>query len=53
MQGGATPEQLSQLHPNKRTGTVDDIARGVIYLEESPLVTGEFLHVDGGLIAGR
>ncbi|SDH36675.1 SDR family NAD(P)-dependent oxidoreductase [Nonomuraea jiangxiensis] len=53
IQGGATPEQLAQLHPNKRTGTVEDIARGVIYLEESPLVTGEFLHVDGGLSAGR
>ncbi|MZD08586.1 SDR family oxidoreductase [Streptomyces sp. SID5785] len=53
IQGGASPEQLAQLHPNKRTGTVDDIAKGVVYLEQSPLVTGEFLHIDGGLSAGR
>ncbi|WP_433286670.1 SDR family NAD(P)-dependent oxidoreductase [Pseudonocardia sp. CA-142604] len=53
IQGGATPEQLAQFHPNKRTGTVEDIARGVIYLEQSPLVTGEFLHIDGGQSAGH
>ncbi|MER7800940.1 SDR family oxidoreductase [Streptomyces parvulus] len=53
IQGGATPAQLAQLHPNKRTGTVNDVARGVVYLEQSPLVTGEFLHIDGGLSAGR
>jgi NAD(P)-dependent dehydrogenase (short-subunit alcohol dehydrogenase family) len=33
-------------------GTIDDIVRGVLYLEESPFVTGEFLHVDGGQSAG-
>ena len=37
----------------KRMGTVDDIARGVIYLEQSDFVTGETLHVDGGQSAGR
>jgi NAD(P)-dependent dehydrogenase (short-subunit alcohol dehydrogenase family) len=53
IQGGASPEQLAQFHPLKKAGTVDDIARGVIYLEQAPLVTGEFLHVDGGQSAGR
>jgi NAD(P)-dependent dehydrogenase (short-subunit alcohol dehydrogenase family) len=53
IQGGATPEQLAQFHPSKRTGTVEDIAKGVIYLEQAPLVTGEFLHVDGGQSAGH
>jgi NAD(P)-dependent dehydrogenase (short-subunit alcohol dehydrogenase family) len=53
IQGGASPEQLAQFHPLKKAGTVEDIARGVIYLEQAPLVTGEFLHVDGGQSAGR
>ncbi|GAA1223228.1 SDR family NAD(P)-dependent oxidoreductase [Pseudonocardia alaniniphila] len=53
LQGGATPEQLAQFHPSKRPGTVEDIVRGVIYLEQSPLVTGEFLHIDGGQSAGH
>jgi NAD(P)-dependent dehydrogenase (short-subunit alcohol dehydrogenase family) len=53
IQGGVTPEQLAQFHPMKRTGSVEDIAHGVMYLEQAPLVTGEFLHVDGGQSAGR
>jgi NAD(P)-dependent dehydrogenase (short-subunit alcohol dehydrogenase family) len=46
-------EGLAGLHPLKRMGTIDDIVRGVMYLEQSPFVTGEFLHVDGGQSAGR
>jgi NAD(P)-dependent dehydrogenase (short-subunit alcohol dehydrogenase family) len=53
LQGGATPEQLAQFHPINKAGTVEDIARGVIYLEQAPLVTGEFLHIDGGQSAGH
>lgn len=53
LQGGATPEQLAQYHPMKKAGTVEDVAHGVIYLERAPLVTGEFLHIDGGQSAGR
>lgn len=53
LQGGATAEQLGQYHPTRKGGTVEDIARGVIYLEQAPLVTGEFLHVDGGQSAGH
>jgi NAD(P)-dependent dehydrogenase (short-subunit alcohol dehydrogenase family) len=53
LQGGASPEQLAQFHPLKKAGTVEDIAKGVLYLEQAPLVTGEFLHVDGGQSAGR
>ena len=44
---------LAGLHPLKRMGTIDDVVRGVLYLEQSPFVTGEFLHVDGGQSAGR
>jgi NAD(P)-dependent dehydrogenase (short-subunit alcohol dehydrogenase family) len=34
-------------------GEIEDVVRGVLYLEASPFVTGEFLHVDGGQSAGR
>jgi NAD(P)-dependent dehydrogenase (short-subunit alcohol dehydrogenase family) len=44
---------LAALHPMRRTGTVEDVVRGVLYLESSPFVTGEFLHVDGGQSAGH
>jgi NAD(P)-dependent dehydrogenase (short-subunit alcohol dehydrogenase family) len=45
-------ETYAALHPVGRMGAIDDIVRGVLYLEESPFVTGEFLHVDGGQSAG-
>lgn len=48
-----THEALAGLHPLARLGEVDDVARGVVYLEQSPFVTGEFLHIDGGQIAGH
>ena len=46
-------EGLAQLHPLQRVGEIDDVVRGVLYLESSPFVTGEFLHIDGGQSAGR
>ena len=49
----STHDALAGLHPLGRMGTVDDVAAGVIYLEQSPFVTGEFLHVDGGQSAGN
>lgn len=53
LQGGATPEHLAAFHPLQKAGTVDDIARGVVYLEQNEFVTGEFLHIDGGQSAGH
>jgi len=53
LQGGATPEQLASFHPLRQAGTVDDVARGVVFLEQNGFVTGEFLHVDGGQSAGH
>ncbi|WP_158865793.1 SDR family NAD(P)-dependent oxidoreductase [Leifsonia sp. AG29] len=41
------------LHPMQQMGTIDDVVRGVLYLEQAPFVTGEFLHVDGGQSAGN
>jgi NAD(P)-dependent dehydrogenase (short-subunit alcohol dehydrogenase family) len=39
--------------PIGRVGQVSDIVNGVLFLESSPYVTGETLHVDGGQIAGH
>ncbi|MBP2708243.1 SDR family oxidoreductase [Microbispora sp. RL4-1S] len=44
---------LSGLHPVGRMGEASDIADAVIYLENAPFVTGEILHVDGGMSAGH
>lgn len=46
-------ESLAALHPIGSMGEISDITRGVLYLEQSPFVTGEFLHVDGGQSAGH
>ncbi|MET4582173.1 NAD(P)-dependent dehydrogenase (short-subunit alcohol dehydrogenase family) [Conyzicola nivalis] len=46
-------ETYAALHPMGRMGTIDDVVHGVIYLEQAPFVTGEFLHVDGGQSAGN
>lgn len=46
-------QALGRLHPMGRVGEIDDVVRGVMYLESAPFVTGEFLHVDGGQSAGH
>ncbi len=46
-------EFLASTHPMKRLGDVEDIVRAVLYLEDAAFTTGDILHVDGGLIAGR
>ncbi|MGH9092836.1 MAG: SDR family NAD(P)-dependent oxidoreductase [Acidimicrobiales bacterium] len=43
----------SQLPPLGRVGQVSDIVDAVLYLESSPYVTGEILHIDGGLTTGH
>jgi NAD(P)-dependent dehydrogenase (short-subunit alcohol dehydrogenase family) len=40
-------------HPLGRVGQVSDIVQGILFLEASPFITGETLHIDGGRIAGR
>jgi NAD(P)-dependent dehydrogenase (short-subunit alcohol dehydrogenase family) len=43
----------TQLPPLGHVGQVSDIVGAILYLESSPFVTGEILHVDGGQIAGH
>ena len=44
---------MGALHPLGRVGEVEDVVRGVLYLESAPFVTGEILHIDGGQSAGH
>ncbi|WP_405883889.1 SDR family oxidoreductase [Streptomyces sp. NBC_01136] len=48
-----THASLDALHPVGRMGEQSDIVDAVIYLENAPFVTGEILHVDGGMSAGH
>ncbi|MCA9030355.1 MAG: SDR family oxidoreductase, partial [Planctomycetaceae bacterium] len=42
-------------NPLRRVGAADDITRTVMFLLESPFITGEIVHVSGGehLAAGK
>ncbi|WP_405550472.1 SDR family NAD(P)-dependent oxidoreductase [Streptomyces sp. NBC_01171] len=44
---------LASLHPVRRMGESSDIVDAVLYLQNAPFVTGEILHVDGGMSAGH
>ena len=39
--------------PIGHVGQVRDIVDGVLFLESSPFITGEIIHIDGGRIAGH
>ena len=39
--------------PLGRAGQVSDVVDSVLFLESSPYITGEILHVDGGQVAGH
>jgi NAD(P)-dependent dehydrogenase (short-subunit alcohol dehydrogenase family) len=41
------------LPPLGRMGRISDVVDGVLFLESSPYVTGEILHIDGGQSAGQ
>ena len=55
MHPAETYEGLSadQLPPLGRVGQVSDVVGGILFLEASPYITGEILHIDGGQIAGH
>jgi NAD(P)-dependent dehydrogenase (short-subunit alcohol dehydrogenase family) len=42
-----------RLPPLGRAGQVSDVVDGVLFLESSPYITGEILHIDGGQTAGH
>jgi NAD(P)-dependent dehydrogenase (short-subunit alcohol dehydrogenase family) len=42
-----------RLPPIGHVGQVSDIVDGILFLESSPFITGEILHIDGGQIAGH
>jgi NAD(P)-dependent dehydrogenase (short-subunit alcohol dehydrogenase family) len=42
-----------RLPPIGRVGQVADVVNSILFLESSPYVTGEIVHVDGGQIAGH
>jgi NAD(P)-dependent dehydrogenase (short-subunit alcohol dehydrogenase family) len=46
-------ESLASLHPLGRVGQIDDVVDGILFLQSSPFITGEILHIDGGQIAGH
>jgi NAD(P)-dependent dehydrogenase (short-subunit alcohol dehydrogenase family) len=43
----------ARLPPVGHVGQVGDITDAIVFLESSPFITGEILHVDGGQIAGH
>ena len=53
MHDPASYAEPASLHPLGRVGEVDDVVRGVLYLERATFVTGEVLHIDGGRAAGH
>jgi NAD(P)-dependent dehydrogenase (short-subunit alcohol dehydrogenase family) len=46
-------KSLASLHPLGRVGQIRDVVDGILFLEASPFITGEILHIDGGQIAGH
>jgi NAD(P)-dependent dehydrogenase (short-subunit alcohol dehydrogenase family) len=44
---------LASLTPRGRMGQISEIVDSILFLEVSPFITGEILHVDGGRSAGR
>jgi NAD(P)-dependent dehydrogenase (short-subunit alcohol dehydrogenase family) len=42
-----------RLPPLGRAGQVSDVVDGVLFLESSPYITGEIVHIDGGQAAGH
>jgi NAD(P)-dependent dehydrogenase (short-subunit alcohol dehydrogenase family) len=42
-----------QLPPVGHVGQVSDVVDGILFLESSPFITGEILHIDGGQMAGH
>jgi NAD(P)-dependent dehydrogenase (short-subunit alcohol dehydrogenase family) len=46
-------ELLGPRQPIGHVGQVSDVVKGLLFLESSPFITGEIVHIDGGRIAGH
>jgi NAD(P)-dependent dehydrogenase (short-subunit alcohol dehydrogenase family) len=46
-------EALARMIPLGRVGQISDVVNGILFLESSPYITGEVVHIDGGEIAGH
>ena len=44
---------LAKMIPLGRAGQISDVVNAILFLESSPYITGEILHVDGGQTAGH
>jgi NAD(P)-dependent dehydrogenase (short-subunit alcohol dehydrogenase family) len=53
MHPAETHDALGTTTPLGRIGEATDIADAILFLERATFITGEILHVDGGLSAGR
>jgi NAD(P)-dependent dehydrogenase (short-subunit alcohol dehydrogenase family) len=42
-----------RLPPLGRAGQISDVVNAILFLESSPYITGEILHIDGGQTAGH
>jgi NAD(P)-dependent dehydrogenase (short-subunit alcohol dehydrogenase family) len=48
-----TVDELRGFAPLNRIAEISDVVRGILYLEDSPMVTGEISYIDGGRTAGH
>jgi NAD(P)-dependent dehydrogenase (short-subunit alcohol dehydrogenase family) len=53
MHAPETYDALARMIPLGRVGQISDVVNGILFLESSPYITGEIVHMDGGQIAGH
>jgi NAD(P)-dependent dehydrogenase (short-subunit alcohol dehydrogenase family) len=53
MHAPETYDALARMIPLGRAGQISDVVNGILFLESSPYITGEIVHMDGGQIAGH
>ena len=53
MHNPETYESLNGLHPMGRMGEINEVVDAILFLTDATFTTGEILHVDGGVHAGK
>jgi NAD(P)-dependent dehydrogenase (short-subunit alcohol dehydrogenase family) len=48
-----TYDTLAKMILLGRVGQISDVVNAILFLESSPYITGEIVHIDGGQITGR